>query len=79
MRICTVNGSPALFHRWVEISQVVPPSPMIMGAPGGEVKNTFAIVEREEGTVLMVHPTAVVFEDTAKVMKKVMKQTKEGA
>jgi len=53
----------ALFHRWSEFANVVEPSPMIGGHPGGQIKYTLGIVEYEDGQVEQVHPREIIFLD----------------
>ena len=46
-----VQKEKALFHGWSRISNVVEPSLMIGGAPGGTISYTTGIVEFEDGHV----------------------------
>ena len=62
-RRCTVNGRKALFHRWHEFCKVVEASPMIGGAPAGQIKYTLGTVEYEDGSVEEVAPHRIIFED----------------
>lgn len=62
-RPCVVNGRKALFHRWEEISKVLPPSPIKGGHDGGTFKVTLGIVELEEGCVTEVYPSDIIFCD----------------
>ena len=65
LRRCTVNGEDALFHRWSVRSNVVPPSPMVGGAPGGTIQLTMAIIEYvKSGQVAEVVPEDIVFCDS---------------
>lgn len=57
----------ATFHRFCEHAYVVEPSPMIGGAPGGQISVPLAIVEYEDGTVHYVDPTSVIFIDHLKI------------
>lgn len=68
LRPCTVDGVKALFHRWEEYAMVLEPSPMVGGHPGGQVRQTYAIVELENGQVKEVKPSKVVFSDTSERM-----------
>lgn len=63
LRPCLVRGKTAFFHRWVEYSDIVAPSPMVGGRPGGVIKCTFAIVEYEDGTVSRCYPEEIRFLD----------------
>lgn len=58
----------ATFHRFCEHAYVVEPSPMIGGAPGGQISVPLAIVEYEDGTIHYVNPTQVTFTDRLKVV-----------
>ena len=60
-RPCYVDGKKALFHRWEDRAEVVEPSIMVGGHPGGQLKWTCAIVEYEDGTIETVYPTKVRF------------------
>ncbi len=62
-RPCLANGRKAFFHRWTECPDIVPPSPMVGGAPGGVIKSTFAIVEYEDGTINRCYPEEIKFLD----------------
>jgi len=62
-RMCTVNGKKALFHRWHEFCNVVEASPMIGGAPAGQVKYTLGTVEFEDGSIEEVAPHRIKFVD----------------
>ena len=63
-RLCKVGDRKALFHRWYEERQIVPPSLMTGGHQGGEIATTMAIVEYLDGQVARVHPERVIFLDT---------------
>lgn len=63
-RRCEVNGKKALFHKWNEQCRVAEPSPMIGGAPGGQISYTVGMVEYEDGTVEEVRPHHIRFLDT---------------
>lgn len=62
-RICKVEGKKALFHRWNEHCDVVEPSPMIGGTPGGQIKYITGIVEFEDGSIKEVYPAKITFKD----------------
>lgn len=51
----------ALFHGWNFVSNVVEPSPMIGGHPGGTIAYSTGIVELEDGRVVEVLPTNITF------------------
>ncbi len=63
LRSCEVDGRKALFHKWTEVSQIIPPSPMIGGHEGGIVRSALGIVEYEDGTVGTVYPERIKFTD----------------
>lgn len=63
LRPCLVDGKYAFFHKWVEKSHIVPPSPMIGGHDGGVIKYALAIVEYENGKIAEVEPTSIQFVD----------------
>lgn len=63
-RLCKVDEKNALFHRWTDIKTVVvTASPMIGGAPAGQISCTYAIVEFEDGSIKRVEPEKVHFID----------------
>ena len=59
-RQCCTNLK-GYFHRWEDISHIVPPSPVVGGHNGGVEQRVFAIVELEDGTVKEVYPTQIRF------------------
>lgn len=61
-RSCMVEGRPGNFHLWEQFSTVVPPSPMVGGAPGGVISNVYGIVEFSDG-VKRVDPINIEFTD----------------
>lgn len=61
-RGCTVDGRPGYFHTWEQYSQVVPPSPLLGGHPGGTIAQVFGIVEFSDG-VKRVEPYEIKFTD----------------
>lgn len=65
-RPCLVKSlnTKALFHRWVEVSQIVPPSIAVGGHGGGVVKDVMALVELGSGDVCMVHASEIRFLDS---------------
>lgn len=62
-RPCWVEGKKAMFHQWVIRAQIAPPSPMVGGAPGGQLMDVFGLVELEDGHMKEVYPYSVVFAD----------------
>ena len=62
-RTCLVEGKKALFHRWHEFCDVVGASPLIGGAPAGQIKYTLGTVEFEDGTIEEVAPHKIKFAD----------------
>ncbi len=63
MRTCEVKGRKAIFHKWQDKAWVVAPSPMIGGAPGGQMMITLAIIEYEDGVVTECYPHEIRFTD----------------
>ena len=68
MRPCIVKdtGRKALFHRWVEVSQIVPPSVTIGGHNGG----VLALVETETGDVRQLEPSNIRFLDSKELFSE---------
>lgn len=58
------SGKRALFHRWAEVAQIVPPAMTIGGHGGGMVKDVMALVELESGDVCMVYASEIRFLDS---------------
>lgn len=62
-RACIARGKKAFFHKWTTRKQVIMPSPMIGGHPGGQLEFTFGLVEYEDGTIEEIVPAAITFID----------------
>lgn len=62
LRRCKVDGVPAMFHRWCDVAEIVPPSVLKGGHSGGVVKDTFGIVEYADGSVVRVKPERIIFD-----------------
>lgn len=62
-RQCVVNDKRALFHSWYEIYDVVKPSPMVGGHPGGQISYIVGLVEFEDGHVELLEPRMIRFID----------------
>lgn len=62
-RHCYVDGRKAIWHRWVDVAEIVPPSIAIGGHGGGVVKDTLALVEYENGKVAKVDTRYFKFAD----------------
>lgn len=62
-RPCVVNEKKALFHRWEQRSEIVPPSPMVGGHNGGVIMGLVGIVEFEDGTIGRREPGSIRFTD----------------
>jgi len=60
-RPCFVKGKKALFHRWEEIAQIR--DAVMTGQMSGQIKQTFGIVEYEDGTIYQCYPNEVRFCD----------------
>lgn len=64
LRPCVVAGkNKCLFHRWEQLSEIIPPSPMIGGHSGGCISHVCGIVENEDGSITRVHPNEIRFLD----------------
>ncbi len=64
LRPCMIDeNETAFFHEWTHRSQVIEPSPLVGGHPGGVVSRTFAIVEFLDGSVDIVDPPLIRFTD----------------
>lgn len=63
LRPCYVHERKALFHKWEDKSEIVPPSIMVGGHNGGIVRCTLGIVEYEDGTVHECYPYEIKFVD----------------
>jgi len=61
-RLCEVNGDIGYFHTWEQRSDVIEPSLMIGGSPGGQISKVFGIVEFDD-RVTRVDPTHIKFID----------------
>ena len=61
-RLCEINGEIGYFHGWEVISNVISPSPMIGGHPGGQISETYGIVEFPD-RIVEVRPTQIRFRD----------------
>lgn len=66
VRPCLVGSAKvkALWHKWVDKSEIVPPSMLRGGHAGGVVADTFALVEYETGLVRLVPAVKVFFLDS---------------
>lgn len=62
-RPCYYKGRKAVFHKWSQYSNIIPPSPMVGGHGGGVVSGTMAIIETCNGVVLEVYPMEIQFAD----------------
>lgn len=63
-RPCMVGDKKALFHRWVHISQIVPPSVLKGGHSGGVIADDVGLVEFEDGSVGKVFAEKIHFLDS---------------
>lgn len=67
LRPCFIGGGDstekALFHGWCNRAYIIEPSPLKGGHPGGQVLNTYGIVELEDGSVVEVPPCNIKFID----------------
>lgn len=60
-RPCFVKGKPALFHRWADYAQIR--DAYLQGTTSGQLAQTFAIVEYEDGSISECYPNQVKFCD----------------
>ena len=63
-RPCMVGDKRALFHRWEDKTEIVPPSNLRGGHSGGVVRGCMAIVEFEDGYIGEAYPYDVSFLDS---------------
>lgn len=63
-RPCIYDGKSFAFHRWIDVANVVPPSPMVGGAPGGQFWNVNALIESGDGKVITAYPKDIAFDDS---------------
>lgn len=54
----------AMFHEWTHISNLYGASPLAGGHPAGQVEDTYATVEFEDGSVSRVYAEDVTFLDS---------------
>lgn len=70
LRPCMVKDRKALFHGWSDRAEVIPPSLMRGGHPGGQLYHTVALVEYDDGSVHEAYPSEVRFLDTTAQMEE---------
>lgn len=58
-------GKKALFHRFVNVAEVAAPSIMTGGHPGGQLANTYALLEFEDGRLSMEPVNSIIMLDSA--------------
>lgn len=63
LRPCWYRQERALFHCWEQLSQVIAPSPMVGGHPGGTESAVLAIIEFKDGSIAEVQPSEIMFCD----------------
>lgn len=63
LRPCSVNGNNAIFHRWADKAQVIPPGMTIGSSQGGQLWQVVGIIECEDGTVYECYPNEIKFLD----------------
>lgn len=74
-RPCYINGKRGMFHQWINRAEVAPPSMMIGGHQGGQLWDVFGLVEMEDGHMIEVVPTKVVFADGGDFMVTAFRST----
>lgn len=72
VRPCTVNGTRAIFHRWVDEARTINPSTF----ERGQFYRVYGLVEFEDGTVQKVDPEDIRFMDTAVQAVHMRKESK---
>lgn len=63
LRPCIFSGRKALFHKFIEISKVIPPSLMMGGHNGGQLTENAALIEFEDGSIHRVKDIDIKFCD----------------
>lgn len=64
LRQCIVNDQLCYFHGWNIKYDIIEPSPMIGGHPGGQISATYGIIEFPDGKVNeFIRPGAIRFCD----------------
>jgi hypothetical protein len=71
LRPCNVNyeikgekiSRKAYFHQWCSRSDILTPSPMVGGRPGGVLMYVTGLVEYEDGSVAECSPKSIIFTD----------------
>ena len=53
-RPCYFKGRRAMFHRWTEYKNVVPPSPLAGGHCGGNICVLYGLIETEDGSKYII-------------------------
>lgn len=61
LRPCLAMGKNALFHRWSDWANVR--DAIMVGTTSGQIAQTYAIVEYEDGQIDIVHPQSIKFLD----------------
>lgn len=61
----------ALFHKWTYEQQPVSAGLARGSHPGGQLSETWGIVEKEDGSVCLVSPQCIVFTDTREMMSQI--------
>lgn len=69
----------AVFHGWVEVSQIVPPAITVGGHGGGVVKDVCGLVELDDGTVREVMVDKIKFLDSEKLFASVYSESRTEA
>ena len=62
-RPCLWGGKKALFHCWFNVSEIVAPSIINSGHPGGVIAGILGLVEDENGHMHKVYPENIQFLD----------------
>ena len=65
-RPCLIHDVKCMFHCWINEAKVIPPSMMVGGHRGGQLWDVLALVETEDGHMMKVYPSEVIFTDGGK-------------
>lgn len=71
LRPCYVGNKKALFHKWVQRRDILPPSVARGGHVGGAIEYTLALVEFENGQAYEVQPKDIRFADSKQLFNQI--------
>lgn len=66
LRPCKVTGitRKALWHKWVDVREIVPPSLLNGGHGGGVIADTFGLIEFDDGFTKLISVGKIRFLDS---------------